>query len=277
MRKARRPVRVEGASANTRLPLVISVLALVVALSGVPVVPAATHAVKLALFSKNSGAVNGLKASKTPHRGRLVPLGRNARFPRSVIPAVDARSVGGISAARTATAGALFPLGPNAAFPESVVPLDSTTKAPRIAARVYRTTDLPVPAHLPNGLDVPFDAVAFDTAGLFNSANPTHLTAPVAGLYLISADVGWESEPDLTSVGNNRACELVTSTPQGVIARIQQNPASNLWLDFSSLAVLQPGAFVYLNCNHDKPTPLSIIAANDAPTSLSMLWVAPTP
>jgi hypothetical protein len=275
VRKARRPVRLEGASANTRLPLMISVLALVVAVSGVPVVPAATHAVKLALFSKNSGAVNGLKASKTPRRGRLVALGSDARFPRSVIPAVDARSVGGISAATVATAGALFPLGPNAAFPESVVPLDSTTKAPRIAARIYRTTDLPVPANLPNGLDVPFDAVTFDTAGLFNPDSPTHLTAPVAGLYLISANVGWEPRLSQTNNGNNRACELLTST-QGPVARVQALPTDGTWLDFSSLVALTPGAFVTLNCNHDNATPLSIVT-DDAPTSLSMLWVTPAP
>jgi len=276
MRKARRPVRPARASADTRLALVISVLALVVALSGVPVVPAATHAVKLALFSKNSKAVNGIKASKSPRRGRLVPLGADARFPPSVIPAVDAPSVGGISAARVATAGALFPLGPNAAFPESVVPLDSTTKAPRIAARVHRTTDLSIPANLPDGIDVPFDAVTFDTAGLFNPAVPTHLTAPVAGLYLISADVGWQTQLDQTSAGDNRVCELLTSS-DGLVARVQTLPTDDTWLDFSSLVALMPGAFVMLHCNHDNPTPLSIVAANDAPTSLSMLWVAPAP
>ncbi len=149
MRSPRRPFRLKRAT-DSRLPLVISLLALVVALSGVPVVPAATHAVRLALFSKNAGAVDGLKASKKPRPGRLVPLGSKARFPRSVIPAVDAPSVGGISAARVPTAGTLLPLGANAAFPETVVPLDSTTKAPRIAARVYRTTDLPVATNLPN-------------------------------------------------------------------------------------------------------------------------------
>jgi len=261
---------------SSRLPLIISLLALGVALSGVPFVSAATHAVKVALFSKNAGAVNGIKASKTPRAGRLVPLGAHARFPHRVIPAVDALSVRGITAATVPTAGALLPLGPNAAFPESVVPLDSTTKAPRIAARVYRTTDLPVAPHLQNGIDVPFDGVRFDTAGLYDPANPTHLTAPVAGLYLISADVGWQSQPNLTNVGNNRACELLTST-DGVVARVQQLPTNDTWLDFSSLVGLKPGASVWLNCNHDNPTSLSIVAANDAQTTLSMLWVAPVP
>src|SRR5204863_4686143 len=39
--------------------------------------------VRVALFAKNSGKVNGLQASKAPRPGRLVPLGKNGKFPRS--------------------------------------------------------------------------------------------------------------------------------------------------------------------------------------------------
>ena len=45
---------------------------------------AARHAV--ATFALNAGAVNGIKASRTPKAGRLVPLGRNAKLPASVVP-----------------------------------------------------------------------------------------------------------------------------------------------------------------------------------------------
>ena len=118
MRSPRRPFRLKRAT-DSRLPLVISLLALVVALSGVPVVPAATHAVRLALFSKNAGAVDGLKASKKPRPGRLVPLGSKARFPRSVIPAVDAPSVGGISAARVPDGRHFAPAGRERSLPRN--------------------------------------------------------------------------------------------------------------------------------------------------------------
>jgi hypothetical protein len=37
-------------------------------------------------FAANAGAVNGIKASRTPKPGRLVPLGRNAKLPASVVP-----------------------------------------------------------------------------------------------------------------------------------------------------------------------------------------------
>ena len=40
----------------------------------------------IAAFAHNAGAVNGIKASRTPKPGRLVPLGKNAMFPRSVVP-----------------------------------------------------------------------------------------------------------------------------------------------------------------------------------------------
>ena len=37
-------------------------------------------------FAHNAAAVNGIKASRTPKPGRLVPLGRNAKLPAAVLP-----------------------------------------------------------------------------------------------------------------------------------------------------------------------------------------------
>jgi len=42
----------------------------------------------IAAFARNAGAVNGIKASRAPKPGRLVPLGRNAKLPGSVVPTV---------------------------------------------------------------------------------------------------------------------------------------------------------------------------------------------
>jgi hypothetical protein len=39
-------------------------------------------------FASNAGAVNGIKASRTPKPGRLVALGRNAKLPASVVPTI---------------------------------------------------------------------------------------------------------------------------------------------------------------------------------------------
>src|SRR5690349_12751356 len=119
---------------KNRLPLAVATVALAVALVGTPISEGALHVVRTALFAKNAGAVNGIKASKAPRAGRLVPLGSSGKLPRSVMPAVDAATVHGIAASSAPTAGSLFPLGANGTFPESVLPLDSTAKAPRIVA-----------------------------------------------------------------------------------------------------------------------------------------------
>ena len=68
-----------------RLPLALSAAAFVLAVLGItPLGQAAGNVVKRALFAKNAGAVNGIKASRRPRPGKLLPLGRNGKFPASV-------------------------------------------------------------------------------------------------------------------------------------------------------------------------------------------------
>ena len=89
---------------KSRLPLVLSAIALVIAIAGPPVSQGALDVVRKALFANNAGAVNGFKASKRPRSGHLLALNSNARFPSSVIPATNAASVNGITASSTPTA-----------------------------------------------------------------------------------------------------------------------------------------------------------------------------
>ena len=72
MRKARTIVGLAGA-----------VLALTTLAAG-PAGGAARRSI--AAFAANAGAVNGIKASRKPKPGRLVPLGRNAKLPAAVLP-----------------------------------------------------------------------------------------------------------------------------------------------------------------------------------------------
>jgi hypothetical protein len=72
-----------------RLPVVLSVAALTVAAFGSTSVGQAfssgiTAHAKRADFARNAGAVNGIKASKTPKPGKLIPLGPDGKFPTSV-------------------------------------------------------------------------------------------------------------------------------------------------------------------------------------------------
>jgi hypothetical protein len=66
--------------ALTLCPAALLLVALVLSPAG----DAARRSV--AAFARNAGAVNGIKASRTPRPGRLVPLGRNAKLPASVLP-----------------------------------------------------------------------------------------------------------------------------------------------------------------------------------------------
>src|SRR5215210_5429050 len=69
-----------------RLPIVLSAAALVVAVLGATPY-AEAHGVLHALFAHNAGKVDGFHASKTPRAGKLLPLGKNGKFPNSVVPA----------------------------------------------------------------------------------------------------------------------------------------------------------------------------------------------
>jgi hypothetical protein len=67
-----------------RLPLVIALLALTVAVLGTT--PAGSAAAQVIAFAKNAGSVNGIHASAKPRPGYLVPLGKDGKFPAAVIP-----------------------------------------------------------------------------------------------------------------------------------------------------------------------------------------------
>lgn len=65
----------------------------------------------IAAFATNAGAVNGIKASRAPKPGRLVPLGRNAKLPASVVPTVRGRRGATGAAGRAGPAGLQGPAG----------------------------------------------------------------------------------------------------------------------------------------------------------------------
>jgi hypothetical protein len=104
---------------------------LLVALAASPAGGAARRSI--AAFARNAGAVNGIKASRRPKPGRLVPLGKNAKLPRSVVPTVrGARGLPGPQgpAGPPGTAGpqgAAGPAGPGAAKLGFDVPANTPT------------------------------------------------------------------------------------------------------------------------------------------------------
>jgi len=94
-----------------RLPVALSVAALVVAAFGVtPLGEAAAKGVRVALFAKNAGMVNGIKASRAPVPGRLLALDARGRFPASVLPPAAPGPPG--AAGPAGAAGPPGPAGP---------------------------------------------------------------------------------------------------------------------------------------------------------------------
>src|SRR2546423_13037917 len=111
-----------------------------------------------------------------------------------------------------------------------MVALSSRTKTtlrspnPNIAARVYSSQDQPTTLQIAGGpvQQLTFDRVSFDTHHLFDPAQPSRLTAPVAGVYLITTSVSWAVE-ESSRYGVNRA--VYVSVDDHVIAVDQRPPA----------------------------------------------------
>ncbi len=68
---------------------IIATVALV--LAAAPIGEAADGWVKRALYARNAGAVDGISASRVPHKGNLVVLPKSGKLPASILPA----SIGG--------------------------------------------------------------------------------------------------------------------------------------------------------------------------------------
>lgn len=69
-----------------RLPLILSVIALVVALAGItPLGEAARDTTQVVRFARNADKVDGLHASRAPKAGRLLALNSAMKFPASVM------------------------------------------------------------------------------------------------------------------------------------------------------------------------------------------------
>lgn len=89
---------------KARLPLALSVIALLVTLASItPLGEAAGDAIPIARFARNSDKVDGLHASRTPRAGRLLALNSLRRFPASVIPPTPT-GVQGLEVLNVATA-----------------------------------------------------------------------------------------------------------------------------------------------------------------------------
>ena len=136
------------------------------------------------------------------------------------------------------------------------------------AVRAVAGTPQPIPTDEPTALMFPGEA--YDTAGLHQTGGDTsRLTAPVAGVYRISANVGWQADP----LGFRRVELLSTEAAGGggIIAIDQvPAPAPALVQAVSTDYKLAAGDYVQVRVQQNRGGDIGAIRH-----SFTMSWVAP--
>ncbi len=178
----------------------------------------------------------------------------------------DPTSLRSIAASVTPTPGMLLPLDGHGRLPASVLPT--------VAARVYSTKDQPNPIQIVGApvQRLTFDSVSFDTDHLFDPRRPTDLTAPIDGVYAISANVAWTKQPN-SRVGVNRSVYVYVNTR--VIAADQRPPSDATLQTVTTLYRLNAGDVVQLAIGQDGGD-MVVNAVGDYAPSLAMALIGPT-
>jgi hypothetical protein len=140
------------------------------------------------------------------------------------------------------------------------------------AARVTRTADQSIPSGFATPLA--FNAERYDTANMHsNATNSSRLTAPVTGIYAVSAQVEWA--PDATGIRE------VTVEKNGTVpVAIANGVPSSVPFDqvVSTEVRLQAGDFVRAVVEQDSGTPaLNVNRDPEYTPEFSMTWLAPGP
>lgn len=262
---------------RSRLPLMIASLALVVAVIGTPLVQAGASAVGRALFASNAGAVNGIKASKTPKPGRLLALDRTGKFPASVVPSGSPGQKGETGAqgpqgpqgppGQPGTPGIQGPPGTAASIADGSITPAKLAVVP--SARVTKDTLQAADADPSTQVAASWNTEEFDTANLWDPANPTRLTAPISGIYLVTAGAIRQQ--------NSQQIPSIAIRVGGTVLYAEEDPqplASATRLPVQSISTIVPltaGDYVEMVFGGQAIDGF----LNSKRTHLSMTWIGP--
>lgn len=139
-----------------------------------------------------------------------------------------------------------------------------------IAARAVVVTALPVPdatAYYPA-----FDYTDFDSGDLWSIADPARLTAPISGVYQISATTGWAA-----NVTGSRTMRVLHNHA-GRVGSVK-NPGSSdtIFQSLSTIHYLDAGDYIEIQLLQDSGGALDTMARFDSDgTTLAMHWVGTT-
>lgn len=155
--------------------------------------------------------------------------------------------------------------------PGSLTPADFSGSIP--AARVTRTANQFIPFNSNSATTIQFDAERFDTAGLHDAAAHTRLTAPIPGLYVVTAQVSWEPGPGsvrtLALTRNGGTTVARTTSPQPESGTFQQEVAT--------VVRLAAGDYIEATVFHADGAGANILKQDEFSPEMSMTWVAPGP
>jgi len=136
-------------------------------------------------------------------------------------------------------------------------------------ARVTRTTSQSIPSGTPT--DLSYDVERFDIAGLFNPAAPTLLTAPIDGIYSISASVIWAP----SATGQRQVEILVGSNPNPIAFEVDTNAGAGVLKsqNVSTIYALGAGDSIRVRVSQDSGGALDVSKQGEASPELMMAWI----
>jgi len=138
------------------------------------------------------------------------------------------------------------------------------------AAEVVIGPDTPIPTGVVT--KVAMSGVSYDTAGIFDAAQPTRLTAPVDGIYLITAGVKWRA----SGGGTQRFASFRDKNGEdiGIVQVAPVNSATSFTSEIVSVqTVLLKGDFLELLVLQDSGATVNLVNG----LAFQMTWVAPRP
>jgi hypothetical protein len=124
-----------------------------------------------------------------------------------------------------------------------------------------------------------YDTIDFNVGGVYDSAKPTKMTAPIAGRYLITASARWDSNP-----AGRRVIALNVNYPATGWKQIARSSVSADWATTAAFYPEQTAQTVYkLNAGdyvevwvaQDSGSALNLMVGVDNGVTYSMQWLAP--
>lgn len=255
-----------------RLPIVLSVTALLVAVLGFTSVG---EAAKQAIFPKNSVTSREIK-NKTIKGIDVKPnaIG-TGKIKTNGVRTADIKD-GDVAEADLGDGSVTGSKVSDGAITSSKLGDKSVTTskwAGGPSARVYSSGNVSAAnlAFVP----VPFDTERFDTAGLHDpAANSTRITVAAAGLYLVGANVTWENN----STGARELNLRVNGSD--FIARVVQpgDPTINTTDQaVTTLVSLAAGDYVEVVVRQNSGVALNVVAAPQFSPEFWATWIGPPP